>query len=276
MPSELIVPSTKSIGKILLAKLGWREGKGVGARISKKVASVPIHPGADLSTISSKALAVNGSRVTFAPENSISLAAMPPPKSDFYGIGYDISVDNPELAAFKKLAYGNSDRSEGQGVYKMGDIFSGGSRAKEGGGRAKSLTSGFAMVDFSQLLKEIYSTIYFFYIRLNCNDCYELFSCDIFSFSSSHQAIYVSYTQDDDADDVYESHGISFHDYVDEIDADMDHDTPRLQLEGAVKDWLKGGKSTTGDTTAEILRQKCPSDGRYHSCGFMCLLECFF
>lgn len=202
VPSELIVASNLSIGKRLLAKMGWKEGQGVGARstLKKKMkqrdiknqlviangqqflladghaavessteAIVPfssavvvadqkevakenntsatssaitiIHPGANISCLSSSALDIQG-QITYAPINTMSLVIIPPPKADLFGIGYDPSIENPEISAFR-----NNGRSRnGQGVYRM-DALS----AKLGHGGGDSLTgrgmTGFALND---------------------------------------------------------------------------------------------------------------------------------
>lgn len=76
IPSELIVPSAISMGKKLLAKMGWKEGQGVGPRVKSKqqmkattssstssgtaIASTTLHAGVDVNTLPSAALDLFG------------------------------------------------------------------------------------------------------------------------------------------------------------------------------------------------------------------------
>ena len=81
IPSELIVPSAISMGKKLLAKMGWKEGQGVGPRVKSKqptkattssssssasassaaaITSTILHAGVDVNTLPSAALDLFG------------------------------------------------------------------------------------------------------------------------------------------------------------------------------------------------------------------------
>ena len=83
--SELTVQAKPSdtIGKTLLATMGWRLGQGIGPRTAKKrvdyfsqnskALTVEVHPGADLSKLPSSALLKNGA-VTFAPDDVALIA----------------------------------------------------------------------------------------------------------------------------------------------------------------------------------------------------------
>jgi hypothetical protein len=55
-----------------------------------------MHPGANKNSLPLKAMDAQG-QVTFAPENTRYLVKIPPPKSDFFGVGYDPAVENPEV-----------------------------------------------------------------------------------------------------------------------------------------------------------------------------------
>jgi G patch domain-containing protein 1 len=124
MPGELFGRPSKSIGTILLSKMGWKEGQGIGARKQRKQFSHSIHvsqyhQGADKSIISSGILSEG--EITFAPINVVNLYPIPPRKYDFCGIGYDSSIMNPELTASRK-AMGNNNIGN-SGSYHMNSLF---------------------------------------------------------------------------------------------------------------------------------------------------------
>lgn len=96
---EVIQQQSDTIGKKLLAAMGWRVGHGIGPRITKKRVNyfdrnqqksmdVELHPGVDPSKLPAGAVGSTG-RVTFAPDDEEQKIAFPPTKLDFYGIGFD-------------------------------------------------------------------------------------------------------------------------------------------------------------------------------------------
>ncbi len=117
------------VGKRLLQTMGWREGTGVGARVTADrkrrgaggagasgaaataatAAGAPVSGaagvaallgqslladgGLDAATLGlaagSRAVGDDGSSVTFAPDDAAACLPVPRPKSDGYGLGYD-------------------------------------------------------------------------------------------------------------------------------------------------------------------------------------------
>lgn len=130
VPSELIVLRSTSIGKQLLTKMGWREGQGVGSRTT-----APSH----LQNNFNSQVALEDETLTFAPKNQSNVVKIPPPKDDAHGIGYDIAIENPEMARFAK----SSSEAVVRSVYRMGDVLGRGKAAHVG----LRSTSGFALYD---------------------------------------------------------------------------------------------------------------------------------
>lgn len=102
---------------------------------------------ADLEALPKSSVDNNGFVLFPAPRESEDIKlSMPQPKTDLLGLGYDILVENPEMADF--LSYKNRKGGERPGtdgharnVYRVDDLFrSGGS----GGPNGDKLTSGFA------------------------------------------------------------------------------------------------------------------------------------
>ena len=119
MPADLIVAPTKSIGKILLVQMGWKEGQGIGARIvMKSNVKEAIHPAISIEKLSNSIL--EDGLVTFAAKVDADLVSIPNPKDDFYGIGYDPAVENPELYGLRK---NSSILSKSKGVYRVDSLF---------------------------------------------------------------------------------------------------------------------------------------------------------
>lgn len=96
IPKEFLVPSSNAIGKQLLKTMGWREGQGVGPRLTAEEKGY-----GDIEEAKNQ---------TFAPENTQT--AQIKMKNDLYGIGY---VPNIRSAI----------RSERSQHLKMGDVLKG-------------------------------------------------------------------------------------------------------------------------------------------------------
>lgn len=150
--SELTVQVKPSdtIGKKLLATMGWRLGQGIGPRISKKrvdyfsssqkTLTMEIHPGADLSKLPKSALLKSGS-VTFAPDDEGKKVVIPPPKLDMYGLGFDPRLSGrlgaPSQENDFSVDLDDEDAYEGSSnTYRMSDVL--GTNAR---GNNKSKTS---------------------------------------------------------------------------------------------------------------------------------------
>eukprot|EP01041_Mallomonas_annulata_P006994 gene6994-14223_t len=145
MPSELIIASTKPIGKQLMAKMNWKEGQGVGPRVRHKKGSLPVHESVNIATISSGAF--DEGHITFAPNNISDLIKIPAPKSDLYGIGYDPAIHNAELHAFRHR-YNESSHSNSKQIYRMNTILTNNNiHSLTTTGVSSRGTSGFAMND---------------------------------------------------------------------------------------------------------------------------------
>lgn len=143
--SELTVQAKPSdtIGKKLLATMGWRLGQGIGPRIAKKRVdyfsrnekaglTMEVHPGADLSKLPKSALLQNGS-VTFAPDDEGQKIAFPPPKTDVFGLGFDVRLSG-RLGTSSHGADFIVDQDEDEAyegsssTYRMSDIMRSGAR----------------------------------------------------------------------------------------------------------------------------------------------------
>jgi hypothetical protein len=106
--SNITVQSNDTIGKKMLAAMGWRMGHGIGPRIANKKRSVAprrdyfaagstpveavanetiLHPGVDISLLPKSAM-LPGGILTFAPEDEVNRIKFPPRKNNLYGIGF--------------------------------------------------------------------------------------------------------------------------------------------------------------------------------------------
>jgi hypothetical protein len=156
VPNEMIVQNSKSIGKKLLQMMGWKEGQGIGHRISKKkkyqssqsnalsqYMSNPLdtdilHDAVDIDKLPNESKDEFG-HVTFAP-NDIALkeALLPKPKADMHGLGYNAHHANPELAMIlESSAYSiHSDTmarlTNESNVYRTSDLLQVGNGDVEG------------------------------------------------------------------------------------------------------------------------------------------------
>eukprot|EP01038_Epipyxis_sp_PR26KG_P016309 gene16309-22217_t len=109
IPSEILVqPSVLSIGKLILNRMGWKEGQGVGSRVKLKkyndnisgsIDLNKLHPGANLAVIPEGARSDNDV-VTFAPRDSALEIKIPQQKNDYYCVGYDYYTNNPEISDY--------------------------------------------------------------------------------------------------------------------------------------------------------------------------------
>lgn len=161
--NDLIVPSTDPIGKKLLRLMGWREGKGIGPRKLKKQKVLDIkkikitkeeEPSSKKKKIIGPAIPQElqleriveaeyeeedpyATNFTFAPSNIDVIEFVP--KNDFYGIGYEPTIDHPpglqrqmkEMKksivnlsdSLKKLGPSSGSKELGLGVFEKGDGF---------------------------------------------------------------------------------------------------------------------------------------------------------
>jgi hypothetical protein len=138
-PSELIVPGSDPIGRRLLHSMGWREGQGLGSRRRARAEIAEAAPESALKLFSKGA-------VTFAPEAGDEIA-VPEPKKDVYGIGFDPFRHAPEFAEARRRKEEAGRAAEvGWSVYKVDDA-----TKAESGSKDRPLiqrtTAGFAMED---------------------------------------------------------------------------------------------------------------------------------
>jgi hypothetical protein len=140
---EIVQQQSDTIGKKLLATMGWRVGHGIGPRVTKKRinyfasdrqihADVEVHPGADLSKLPS---ALRNSKVTFAPDDEAQRIAFPPPKLDVYGLGFDARKSGSLAASLHGDARGDEayEEEEDGARYHMGAVLAGGAKSTLGG-----------------------------------------------------------------------------------------------------------------------------------------------
>lgn len=108
-------PTGVAIGKKLLQLMGWKEGLGVGSRQTRKrrrrgaqgpeadeegmddAAFLPEH----LRAQAAEAGLVQQGRIAFARRDVASFA-LPTPKDDLYGLGFDPDKHAPEFAALRE------------------------------------------------------------------------------------------------------------------------------------------------------------------------------
>lgn len=103
-----------AIGKKLLQLMGWKEGLGVGSRQTRKrrrgqgaeeeeeddddaAAFLPEH----LRARAAERGLVEQGRITFA-RRDVESFALPAPKDDLYGLGFDPDKHAPEFAALRE------------------------------------------------------------------------------------------------------------------------------------------------------------------------------
>jgi G patch domain-containing protein 1 len=146
LPSELIAPASDPVGKRLLRVMGWRDGQGIGPRIHKKrrrnrfaEAGSDDDDNGQGDVPSSVRSRFAGGVVTYARDNAAAVIAVPPPKTDSYGLGFDPFKDAPEFAlaassSSRQLALrnGSGAQSTTSGVYRIEDAVRGGGVSGEG------------------------------------------------------------------------------------------------------------------------------------------------
>ena len=134
VPKEFLMPSSTSIGKKLLQKMGWKEGQGIGPRTRRAEGKIDIHPGASREMLSNASLIDGG--VSFAPVNTIDEARMPAPKSDLKGVGFDSCAEDPELYKHLKNLNGETNADMPLKRYKISDVTGGKGVAPSYSGRS--------------------------------------------------------------------------------------------------------------------------------------------
>ncbi|GAV00533.1 hypothetical protein RvY_11366 [Ramazzottius varieornatus] len=86
---DLIVPLTESYGVVLLKKMGWKPGQGIGPRITFREKHKSLVKEGKASTLSEREICEKDELAAgklFAPEDVTPLAMTP--KTNFHGIGY--------------------------------------------------------------------------------------------------------------------------------------------------------------------------------------------
>ena len=134
VPTELLQPvagPTDAIGRLLLRKLGWREGSGTDAKSS---AYVPTHDSGENIDTSNKSTACSHEALLSKRRlKRIQLSerghSLPPPKIDSYGLGYDPFRNAPEFAAHREMRRKRAEEKAraagaggGQGRYHTSDL----------------------------------------------------------------------------------------------------------------------------------------------------------
>ncbi|CAN0132242.1 unnamed protein product, partial [Phaeothamnion confervicola] len=133
-PLELMAPTGDSIGFQLLRASGWREGQGIGSRVRRKSRGAAAAAGAGgnddelddgVAVSLRKALGERRARdvfegdsmaITFARDNNAALLAVPKPKIDLYGIGFDPFKNAPEFAAAARASAAAAAAAAGTGA----------------------------------------------------------------------------------------------------------------------------------------------------------------
>jgi G patch domain-containing protein 1 len=159
LPSELIAPASDPVGKRLLRVMGWRDGQGIGPRIHKQrrrnrfAEAGSDDDGGQGDAPSSVRSRFAGGVVTYARDNAAAVIAVPPPKTDSYGLGFDPFTNAPEFAlaassSSRQLALRNASgaQSTTSGVYRIEDAVRGGGVSGEGDRGGSSSSSGQQMV----------------------------------------------------------------------------------------------------------------------------------
>ena len=235
-PKELIVASGNPIGKMLLKKLGWKEGQGIGPRVRNKKESskdtnknIEFHPGANIQTIHRDAW-MNGD-ITFAPENTINQASMPIPKYDITGIGYKNSNEDENFMLQQNILNDNIPSSK---RYKVSDIYDKNSNTSGNKSHVKGF-SGFS------------------YDYDDDDDVYSVHNRDLNLVDKKNMEIQL--TEED------------FVDNLNPFSKDA-MSRKRKELNSDFDSWLnntipKGYMASTNNTTTSSKYSVCPSDGRY-------------
>lgn len=232
-PSELIMPVGDPMGKKLLRTMGWREGQGVGSRVSRKRRR-PTPAEEDESPeeeLPERALAGLGGKarelidkegLTFAPKNAHFKLQHVTIKTNLHGVGYQPFKNAPEFEATRGAAGGALG---GRGVYSTGDLVQ---HSNDAGAAAKTGVSRAPRV--SAVLPR-----------------------------GSH-----GFVLDDGEDDVYEV-GFGKEEYDEALD-EATYDS----LAGA-KAWALGGVDAEDKSISSYA--KCASDGRSPPMGFVVALQ---
>jgi hypothetical protein len=134
VPTELLQPvagPTDAIGRLLLRKLGWREGSGTDAKSS---AYVPTHDsGENIDTSNESTACSHEALLSKRRLKKIQLSerghSLPPPKIDSYGLGYNPFRNAPEFAAHREMRRKRAEEKAraagaggGQGRYHTSDL----------------------------------------------------------------------------------------------------------------------------------------------------------
>jgi len=104
-----------------------------------------IHPGADISTLPKAAIEGGDIFLPASRESEVNKLVMPIPKTDSFGIGYDISIQNPEMVDFlvSKGRDGQSSEKK-RDVYRVNDLFQRKTKSSTAHVSGGKFTSGFA------------------------------------------------------------------------------------------------------------------------------------
>ncbi|KAG9286826.1 hypothetical protein G9A89_012376 [Geosiphon pyriformis] len=86
--NDLIVPNNESVGMLLLKKMGWREGQGIGPRIQKKNSQNQDHSESDDE--------IYPSGVSFPPKDNAMITF--DQKNNTFGLGFNPYENAPEFA----------------------------------------------------------------------------------------------------------------------------------------------------------------------------------
>ena len=102
MPDELVTP-INGVGKRLLQVMGWRDGQGVGPRVSKKE--------------DGREYTVGAANVNIINTSGSGMQV----KDDVFGLGYDASKEAPEMSMYRSRSRVNVG-SQGNKRLLLGDV----------------------------------------------------------------------------------------------------------------------------------------------------------
>lgn len=230
-PFELIIPVGDPMGKRLLRTMGWREGQGVGRRVSRrKRLSVTTGDESQEDELPEKARAglsekaralIEKQGLTFAPQNTELKVQSVLVKTNLHGVGHDPFKDAPEFGTAHSVRSGGAGT---RGVYKTDDLV-------HQSGDAVGLRGSVTVPATGR---------------------------------GSH-----GFVVDDGEDDVYEA-GFGKELYDDALDADGGGVAPNDSLAQSAKAWASSGVGGEDEPVLTARRYaRCPSDGRLPPTGFV-------
>eukprot|EP01035_Chromulina_nebulosa_P041561 gene41561-56234_t len=154
LPSDLIIVPVDSVGKKLLASMGWKQGHGVGPMQRRRISDFSE---TELATIPKSSMQ-NGFVLFPAPRDSEGIKLeMPTPKTDLVGLGYDIANENPEMLDFirsknRTTKHKGDDTMQGN-TYRVDDLFNKRSSKSSSQLEGAKYSSGFA---YDEDVDEVY------------------------------------------------------------------------------------------------------------------------